>query len=246
MPTRAKRELLLAIETSGDVCGVAALRGGEPMAEHTFRHGMHLSEHLISHVDAVLKEAEGQLSEVSAYAVGIGPGSFTGTRIGVMTAKTLAAVQERPIYGIGGMEALALEYGGVRDLVVPLLPCRAATVFAALYDVRTGWPVKRVAPGVMTIAELAEVVRHQPENGILCCGEGAERHRADLEQTLGSISPVGFGQVRFPRASIVGMLAWRRFVGGDPGEDALAVVPLYLAPPPITMPGGAPVPRYES
>ena len=108
-PAPAPGEALLAVETSGDVCSVAALRGQALMAEHRFRHGMHLSEHLIGHIDAVLREAGMTLADVRAFAVGIGPGSFTGTRIAVMTMKTLAFVTGQPIFGVSGLDALAAE-----------------------------------------------------------------------------------------------------------------------------------------
>jgi tRNA threonylcarbamoyl adenosine modification protein YeaZ len=234
--THNRGPLMLALDTSGDVCGVAVLRAGTLVAEHTFRHGMHLSEHLIAHLDAVLKEAGAQLAQVVAFAVGTGPGSFTGTRIGVMTAKTLAAVRERPLYGIGGLEALALEYAGIREPVVVVLPCRADTVFAAVYDVAAGWPAERSAPAVRTFAALAGEIADDVTHSVLCCGEGGQRHRTEVERTLGSEARLGWGLARFPRAGMVGALAWRRLIGGDPGEDPAAVVPLYLAPPPITLP----------
>src|ERR1051326_1892282 len=122
-------EILLAMETSVDVCGAAVFRNGLLAAEHTFRHGMHLSERLMAHLDAVLKEADATLEQVEAFAVGIGPGSFTGTRIGVMTMKTLASVRERPLVGISGLAALAHEYTGLHGVAVTsLIPCRAGVV----------------------------------------------------------------------------------------------------------------------
>ena len=98
-------DLMLAMDTSGDVCSVAALRNGQFVVEHAFRHGMHLSERLFGHIEGVLKEADAVLDDVTAFAIGVGPGSFTGTRIGVMTLKTLAVVQNKPLYGVNSLEA---------------------------------------------------------------------------------------------------------------------------------------------
>ena len=113
-----KSSIVLAIETSGDICGVAVLRNGELIAEHTFRHGMHLSERLIGHIDGVLEESSASLEALDIIAVGIGPGSFTGTRVGVMTAKTLASLRKVALYGINAMEAHAFEYAGLADTAV--------------------------------------------------------------------------------------------------------------------------------
>jgi len=86
------------MDTSGDVCSVALFRKGQFHAELAFRHEMHLSERLIGHVDLLLKEIGAELSEVDCFAVGVGPGSFTGTRIGVMTVKTFAFVEDKPVF----------------------------------------------------------------------------------------------------------------------------------------------------
>src|SRR4051794_40991599 len=111
-------DLILAMDTSGDVCSVAVFRLGRLQAELAFRHEMHLSERLIAHVDLLLKETSARLADVDCFVVGRGPGSFTGTRIGVMTMKTFAFVQEKPIVAINGLEAMAAEYCGVTGLVV--------------------------------------------------------------------------------------------------------------------------------
>jgi tRNA threonylcarbamoyl adenosine modification protein YeaZ len=242
--TRNSQPLLLAVDTSGDICSVAALRGSELMSEHTFRHGMHLSEHLMSHVDTVLHEAAADLNAVSGFAVGIGPGSFTGTRIGVMTAKTLAVVRERPLFGIGGLQALALELAGVQETVVPILPCRTGVVFAGAYQVVDGWPVELIPPAAWSITELAGELKFGNHVGIVFCGEAVPRYRDDIVSLLPASSfheqrPIQFGIGRSPRASLVGALAWQRWLTGDFGDDALAVVPLYISPPPITMPKSA-------
>ena len=99
MPDEAPTDssLALAMDTSGDVCSIAVLRGGKLISEHIFRHGMHLSERLLEHVEAVLADADAKPAEVDLFGVGLGPGSFTGTRIGVMTLKTFAFMLERPI-----------------------------------------------------------------------------------------------------------------------------------------------------
>ena len=107
-------------------------------------------------VENVIKDAGAELGDVTAFAVGIGPGSFTGTRIGVMTIKTLAVVRQKPLYGISSLEAIAAVYQGLEVvLVVPLLPCRAGVVFAGGYNVDEALPIPTVEPAALTIDELA-------------------------------------------------------------------------------------------
>ena len=147
-------DLMLAMDTSGDVCSVAALRNGQFVTEHTFRHGMRLSERLFGHIEGVLREANAVLDDVTAFAVGLGPGSFTGTRIGVMTLKTLAVVQNKPLYGINSLEALAMEYQGIEGVtLVPVLPCRTNVVLAAAYRVKGELPETQIEAATFALAE---------------------------------------------------------------------------------------------
>src|SRR5579884_2574327 len=98
---------MLAIETSGDTCSVAVAEDGEVVAQLEFQHRFHLSERLMSHIQTLLAAADTSLEQIDAFAVGTGPGSFTGGRIGVMTAKTLAAATGKPLYGVNALEAMA-------------------------------------------------------------------------------------------------------------------------------------------
>jgi tRNA threonylcarbamoyladenosine biosynthesis protein TsaB len=234
--TPGKADVLLAMETSGDVCSVAVMREGRLFAEHIFRHGMHLSEHLTGHIDAVLREAECQLAEISAFAVGIGPGSFTGTRIGVMTVKTLATVLGVPIYGVEGLLAMAAEYAGAGEVIVPMLPCRTDIVYTGMYGVVEGKVNVIAAPAAVAVSELTDTLAAENGRGALFCGEAIERYRPVLTANLVGRRAISFGRVRCPRAAIIGEIAWQRHQTGDVGEDPLTVLPLYISPPPITMP----------
>src|SRR5690348_16500250 len=102
--------IVLAVETSGDLCSVAVRDGQGTLAARAFRHRMHLSERLIVDVEAVLADAGIGLEAVEAFAIGIGPGSFTGVRIGVTTVKTWADVLARPVCGVSALDAMAADY----------------------------------------------------------------------------------------------------------------------------------------
>lgn len=231
-------QILLAMETSGDVCGVAVLRNGQLMVEHTFRHGMHLSERLLSHVDEMLQEADTTLEQVNTLAVGIGPGSFTGTRIGVMTMKTLASVLGKSLVGISGLEALAWEYSGLRDTIVtPILPCRAGVVYACPFRVDGSQPEPLTEPAAFPLGDLAAILAGQATTSLLCCGPAAKRYESELRAALeNSAQVLSFGSADFPRASAVGALACAYLTAGNPPQDPLSMVPLYISPPPISTP----------
>ncbi|HZO90949.1 MAG TPA: tRNA (adenosine(37)-N6)-threonylcarbamoyltransferase complex dimerization subunit type 1 TsaB [Chthonomonadaceae bacterium] len=237
-PAKPPEGLLLALETSGDVCGVAVQRGRQFLSEHRFRHGMHLSERLMGHIDAVLADAEATLDDVTAFAVGIGPGSFTGTRIGVMTAKTFAAVTGQPIVGVVGLAALAAEYAGLRDtLVTPILPCRAGVVYAGLFVVEGETPAPLMGPAALPLADLlVRIGAHAPRH-LVFCGPAVPRYAAELRTGLqGHALTVSFGKASDPRAALIAHLAYQRLESGAAPDDPMTLVPLYISPPPITLP----------
>lgn len=225
--------ILLALETSGEVCGLALTRNGLLLSECRFRHEMHLSERILGEMDAILKGSGLTLSEVEAFGVGIGPGSFTGTRIGVMTLKTLASVQQKPIYGINSLSALAAHYSGLQNTyVVPILPCRPGTVFAAVYDVSGDTPNALLAPDAFILDELWQAIAAQNPLAVVFCGSGAARYQQELTQLLEAI-PLSFGIPTEPSPALIARLANLRRIT-EPSDDVLALAPLYIAPPPIS------------
>ncbi len=232
------QSVLVAIETSGDLCGVAVLREGVLAVEQTFRHHMHLSEGLLDTLQTVLRVAGLSLADVTEFAVGIGPGSFTGTRIGVMTAKTLSAVREVPLYGIIGLEALAWAYRGLQNQrIVPMLPCRTGVVFAACYDVSGPVPISESEPEALSLDALAEQLIASAPAQIVLCGAAVPRYGEELRLHLDQNGiRVSLGDERFPNAAAVGMLASRKVAAGCPADSPFDLVPLYISPPPITMP----------
>src|SRR5262245_54221583 len=98
---------ILGMETSGEICGVAIVDGEGLVGELRFRHRMQLSERLLPGIEALREQVGISLGDLEGIAVSTGPGSFTGLRIGVTTAKTLAWALGVPVAGVGTLHALA-------------------------------------------------------------------------------------------------------------------------------------------
>ena len=130
--------MLLAIDTStsqGSVALAAADGAAVAVRERTIDDGWQHGRLLICAVDALLREAGRTLAAVDAFACGIGPGSYTGTRIGVIAAKTLAWCQNRPLYGVSSLAALALcrHAADGAAAVVALQDARKDEIYAGAY-----------------------------------------------------------------------------------------------------------------
>jgi tRNA threonylcarbamoyl adenosine modification protein YeaZ len=188
------------------------------------RHG----ELLATGVAEVLRDLSARPADLSAVAVGLGPGPFTGLRVGIVTAATLADALGIPAYGVCSLDALAAgDDGPGRRLVVT--DARRKEVYWAEYA-RDG--ERAAGPGVLTPAELARRLRGTawpaPDDAGHLLGAGAALHR---EHFAGY--DVGEGPVH-PTGEAVVLLAARRVLAGAPAEQ---LAPLYLRRPDAVEPG---------
>lgn len=174
---------------------------------------------LLSAAHDALERAGLDWEDVERIAVGVGPGSFTGLRIGIATARALAQARGLPLVGVSSLEALALGAGNA-DIVLAVLDARRGEAFAAGW--RAGVPV--LAPAALSPDALAERVRAL-EGAPLAVGDGAVRFRSPLEAAGAHIPPDEDGAHRL-RAEHVCRLG----VAGTP-TDRDALLPDYLREP---------------
>lgn len=221
--------LILAIETTADLCSIAIRDKQGTLVERAFRHRRHLSERLIADVDALLQDAGVTLADIEGFGVGIGPGSFTGVRLGVMTAKTWASVLDKPVVGVSSLEAVASVYSGLTEgLIVPVIRARPGAVYTQVFD---GMGQAQGAPEMIPATELPE--RLQNAGKVLFCGDGLKQYRQALEEAFqGMQTSVVFGSLEAPRASQIAAIAVARIESGK-NDDPIALGPLYIAPPPV-------------
>lgn len=209
--------LVLGIETATNWCGIALWDDSGPVAARAFVNHMELSARLIPAIQTMLTEEERTFSDVQGLAVSIGPGSFTGLRIGVATAKTLAQAAGLPIVGIQTMDAMALPYG-------PLVECgtRLALTLSARRDqyyVRWQGSDDDVIR-IMATDELREALADSTRP-VLVLGDAALK--AGISGTGRPISAAA----NHPRALSVAALGHERLTRGDT-DDLMSLVPLYI------------------
>jgi tRNA threonylcarbamoyladenosine biosynthesis protein TsaB len=195
--------LILAIETSSAAGSTALLRGGVVLAERRFDPGMRGGTLLYPGVAAVLEAAGG--SPPDLVAVGIGPGSYTGTRIGIVFAKTYAFARGIPLAGVSSLEAVAarVQPRGRAAVVQAAHPGHA---YAAVYDGRGDAPPECVrAPALVERAAFLE---------------GLDAGVTAVEMPPEQAWAIDVGRVAAGRAA-----------AGLVPDDAAALEPLYLQAP---------------
>jgi tRNA threonylcarbamoyladenosine biosynthesis protein TsaB len=168
---------LLGIETATTVCAAAVVRDGTVLAEELVDERNVHAERLMSMIDAVFRQSGTRLEKMDGIAVSIGPGSFTGLRIGLSVAKGLAYASGKPILPVPTLEGLAekaAHAGGKesRDrLILPVLDARRGDVYCALYK-RTGGNLQQVwEQQIMPLEAVAAAVQ---EWQVLVTGDARE------------------------------------------------------------------------
>jgi tRNA threonylcarbamoyladenosine biosynthesis protein TsaB len=190
--------LTLAFDTATGVATSALVRDGDVLGECTGR-----AVEILGDADDLLRAADLAPRDLDLLAVGIGPGSFTGVRIGLAAARGVALALDLPVAGVSTLAALAAGAPGA----VPVIDARRGEVF-----VLVSGEARCLAP------ELLEV-----ESGRAYVGDGAVRYRATIE-AAGGVVPADDGELHLPRARLHAQLAGR---GGSADE----VEPVYLRVP---------------
>jgi tRNA threonylcarbamoyladenosine biosynthesis protein TsaB len=190
--------LILAFDTATEVATSALVSDGEVLGERVSR-----ASTLLEDVDALLRQGGAHPSDLEALAVGIGPGSFTGVRVGLATARGLALAIGMPVAGVSTLAALAAGAPGA----MPVIDARRREVF-----VLDAGEARVLTPGEVTVA-----------SGTFCVGNGAVRYRSLLE-AAGAEIPPDADERHLPRARFHAQLA----TDFGPAE---AVEPLYLRLP---------------
>ena len=217
---------LLAIDTTTSRGSVALLQDEEVRGEVRFvEEGGH-SRTLFPAVETVLRLAARPPADVDAYAVAVGPGSFTGVRIGISTVQGLALGSGRPVLGITSLEALAARLIGTSEALVAVMDAYRDQVFVAAYDpeLRPTRAPEAVAPDGPWLDELP------PRPALL--GDGARRYRDAMHARR---PDAVFPERSLFLAGTLGRLAAPRLARGE-GIDAAALRPSYLRSPDIRLP----------
>lgn len=191
LSTSEKPPVILAIETATRAGSVAVSRGAEILASSRGDASSSHSMDLIENIDLVLREGSVPLSDVDLFAAAVGPGSFTGLRIGLATVKSLAVALNQKCAGVSTLGAIAFATGE-SECTVALLPAGRGEVFAQMFSVRDGRVI--AFDEAAHLSPQALVAKYEKHATMTWAGEGAHaqlemlRHAAqqrNIELTVG-------------------------------------------------------------
>ncbi len=221
--------MILGIETAVENVGVA-------LGDHRGirAHSMLLSdrqhaESLTPMIQFVMTQAGIEMSELSAIAVDIGPGLFTGMRVGMATAQSMAWALDLPMLPVCSLDVVAMNADWSNDVVAAALDARRGEVYWALYRMRgIGIEPQRITEPVVTPPEDLVVHLSDRAERVVCVGTGVERHREIFEQL--SFAEFGGSSMALPTASHVVLLGQQRLIT-DKTVGPNGIVLMYLRAP---------------
>lgn len=216
---------ILALDTATLVSSVALTMPDTLVAELTIQTKLTHSELLMPHIDQLLKAARVQKNALKAIAVSIGPGSFTGLRIGLASAKAMAFALNLPIVGVPTLEALAYNCLLPEIYLAPMLDAQKGNVYFAVYHWHNG-KLKEIKPaGVGAFDEVLDELANMDKR-VITMGESAVMYRDRIMQAGGKVT-MAPAHLIMPRAASVGLLGYQMLNSGIQHE-VMTMEPLYI------------------
>ncbi|MGE4590050.1 MAG: tRNA (adenosine(37)-N6)-threonylcarbamoyltransferase complex dimerization subunit type 1 TsaB [Acidaminococcaceae bacterium] len=205
--------LILGIDTATKVCTVSLVRDNEMVAEYEINAGMTHSEELLPQIGQLLERTKIDKKDIDLIAISIGPGSFTGLRIGLATAEAMAYSWQIPVSGVDTLKAMAYNLP-VDDIVLaPVLDAQKGNYYLALYEWQNGELQEHQK---VTVVSREEMITRLTEfaKPVIILGECAKLAKEELP-TIVKLAP---WQVRMPKASSVALLGHEEYNNG-PRKD---------------------------
>jgi tRNA threonylcarbamoyladenosine biosynthesis protein TsaB len=222
-----KQPLILSMDTATPCSAVALTFGtrqnGRVLASLSLTGNVTHSRRLFAAIDHLMGEAEVDWAAIAGIGVSLGPGSFTGLRIGMATAKGLAAAAGKPLFGVSTLDSLAARCV-TSKLICTVLDARKKEVYAAFYRCKDSGYSERISDmSVMAPEKLADSISEP----VIMVGDGAMAYEGLFKKSLGDKVIFAPSQLHEPSASSLGMLAGEMFESGAQ-LDLAEAVPVYI------------------
>ncbi len=216
--------IILALESSALTASVAVCDGERLLGEYTLNNGNTHSETLLPMVESLLKFLKLSVSDVDLFACSVGPGSFTGIRIGVATLKGLAFSAQKPCVGVSTLEAMAYNLSVPNGLICPVMNARRKQVYTALFREKDGGLERLMPDSAISIEELDKLLSRYDEP-VYLVGDGYDITVQNLSHPVGNTPQ----RLRYQSAASVAKAAWLAYQSGEYTSDA-EISPIYLRP----------------
>ena len=215
--------LTLAFDTSSRTAAVAVLRDDTILYDSIINTGLNQSEVLMPEIDYACRRVGIKISDINLFACTLGPGSFTGLRIGVSTLKGLMLATGTPAAGVSSLAAVVLNIGTTSKLICSMIDAGRGQVYVAYFRYNDKNILQQISEEKAVNPQ--EIINNTDKN-TLFVGDGAIKYADVIKNIKSEVSIVSDLQ-HYIRASAVGILGRKKFAEKDL-LDASTLVPVYL------------------
>ena len=209
---------ILAVDTSSAICSVALLDDDKLIDEINLDNGRTHSENLMPLVDEIIRKNDLAVNDIEFIACCVGPGSFTGIRIGVSSIKAIAEVLKFKLAQVTSLETLAANVEN-EETIVSLIDARNNQVYCGIFDKEYNLKEEALAD------DINEAINHIKQyNGVVITGNGIEVHKELLEKELINVK---FAEENRQLAKNVGKIGYKK-LKENAVENADTIIPIYL------------------
>jgi tRNA threonylcarbamoyladenosine biosynthesis protein TsaB len=217
---------VLGIDTSTSCGSVGLIDDESIISEYLLNIPVTHSERLLRTIELILKEARCAIGDLDGWALSLGPGSFTGLRIGVSTVKGLALASQKPVAGVSTLDVLAYQISSTPYLICPILDARKGEVYTAFYRYGEGNDLKRQsAYQAIKPEDLIEKIQERT----IFIGDGVRTYGDYIRNSLSSLAIFPPTQLNVPHGSGVAKLGLELLRKGK-YLDLATFTPLYIRP----------------
>ena len=217
---------ILVLDTYSIVASVAIGDEQKLIAEYTINHKKTHSQKLLPMIDEILKSCDLKPKDIDVFGVSLGPGSFTGLRIGLTTVKVMAQALDKPVVGVSSLEGLAHNVPYFDGLICPIIDAQRESVYSAIYSWDEGELKIVMEQDVFEVTDLIEHIKNLNQR-VIFIGDGVERFKASTIESLPNISSFPSSNLLLPRAGSILEVVRKKAEKGLL-EQAHEVLPIYM------------------
>ena len=216
---------VIGIDTSTSCGSVGLIDDESVISEYLLNIPVTHAERLLSTIELVLKEARMTIEDLDGWAISLGPGSFTGLRIGVSAIKGLALATGKPASGVSTLDVLAYQIAFTPYLICPILNARKGEVYAAFYRYEEGGRMRQESPH--QVVKIGDLIKNIKERTIFV-GNGARTYEKEFRSSLPSLALFPSPFLHYPLGSVVAKLGLELLQKGE-FLDLATFTPIYIS-----------------
>ena len=206
--------LILGIDTCSMSSSASVVSEDRMIATFSVNHKKTHSERIMPQIEDMLEAADISIDEIDAFAASVGPGSFTGVRIGVATVKALAQAQKKPCIAVSALEGLATNALNFDGIISPILDARRNQVYNALFESNGKNITRLCADRALPLLELLEDLKKTDRN-IMFVGDGVPVFKDIITDSLKDRAFFATLPLVFNQASSIALIGLEKFKNGD-------------------------------